>query len=428
MSRLPKRLPAAVLVFGIVAWLVVMGAVLNDVLRVEPAQPRTPTVKAISVSLLSRATFPPTNPGAALVAASDTPSSTIATQEPTDISSATPLKVTSTEFSQDVAVTAAPTSASGCAATPPGWIAYTVQGGDTLFGFVLGSKGQLSVDDLLAANCLHAKSLALGQVLYLPPGVADNAPRIDDNPAGPALPAGTTRTAHCPCSITVRAGWRLEQIAEAINAVPLGFTGADFLQATSASAPVPGLPFLSSRPAGKSLEGFMFPGSYNLDNTTTATQFRDMLLNAFGANVSEKARSDAAAQGLSFWQAVVLASIVQRESYSASEQKLIASVFHNRMVANKGLGSTVTLQYALGRAGNWWPRVTGAQVNLANPYNTYLVQGLPPSPIDSPSLDAILAAVYPAQTNFQYFSAKCGGGGNFYAATFQEFQQGLQCN
>ena len=104
-----------------------------------------------------------------------------------------------------------------------------------------------------------------------------------------------------------------------------------------------------------------------------------------------------------------------------------ASVFHNRMAAGKGLASTVTLQYALGRPGNWWPRIVGNLVNTKSAYNTNLNAGLPPSPIDSPGLDAILAAVYPANTDYQYFSAICGGGGNFYARTFEEFKQGLQC-
>ena len=61
-----------------------------------------------------------------------------------------------------------------------------------------------------------------------------------------------------------------------------------------------------------------------------------------------------AARGLTFWQVIVLASIVQRESRSPAEQKLIASVFYNRLNSKKGLAATVTLQYALGRPGNWW--------------------------------------------------------------------------
>jgi UPF0755 protein len=189
---------------------------------------------------------------------------------------------------------------------------------------------------------------------------------------------------------------------------------------------VPDLGFLRSHPPGKSLEGFMYPGAYTLQNNTSAAQFRDMMLNAFASNVGAQVQADAAGRGLTFWQAVVMASIIQRESYSASEQKLIASVFYNRMAAGKAMASTVTLQYALGRPGNWWPPV-GKAINTKMPYNTNIYLGLPPSPIGSPALDAILAAVYPAQTDYLYFSAKCGGGGNFYVHSFEEFKQGLQC-
>src|SRR5207244_558200 len=137
-----------------------------------------------------------------------------------------------------------------------GWVAYTVEPGDTLFGFELGSKGQVNVAAIMAANCLKSKLLAIGQTIYLPPGVAENSPKIEDGPA-PALPAGPSRAANCPCTIVIRPGWRLEQIAAAIDAVPIGFSGRDFIAATAPGAPVPDLAFLGSRPGGKSLEGFM---------------------------------------------------------------------------------------------------------------------------------------------------------------------------
>ena len=74
----------------------------------------------------------------------------------------------------------------------------------------------------------------------------------------------------------------------------------------------------------------MFPGTYTVENDTTAEQFRDMLLAAFGANVSPQMRADAAAQGVTFYQALVIASVVQREVRSPETQKLVASVIYNR--------------------------------------------------------------------------------------------------
>jgi LysM repeat protein len=413
----------AALALGLCAWLVVSGIVVIDSLSVSltPTAPSTPTAPRVAVYstavptttpiLTSTPVVPPTievMPAAATLSTQATPT----------------LYVLPTLVSTQAATT-------GACKPPEGWVAYSVQPGDTLFGFELGSKGQTNVAAIMAANCLTSKLLAIGQTIYLPPGTADNSPKIDDGPVAPgdgtALPAGPSRAANCPCTVVVRAGWRLEQIAAAIDKTPVSFSGRDFLATVASGAPVPDLAFLRSRPAGKSLEGFMFPGTYTLDNNTSAVQFRDMLLNAFAANVSPQVQADSAARGLTFWQIVVLASVVQRESYTLSEQKLIASVFYNRLAANRGIAATVTLQYALGQPGNWWPRIVGSTINTNSPYNTNIYLGLPPTPIASPGLDAILATVYPAQTDYQYFSAKCGGGGNFYARTWEEFEQGLKC-
>ena len=264
--------------------------------------------------------------------------------------------------------------------------------------------------------------LQIGQTLYLPPGAAENAPSSDPVGAPPELVSAGSRTPNCDpnCTISIRPGWRLEQIAAAIDNVPVGFWGADFIAAASSNAGLPGYSFLASKPAGASLEGFMFPGTYELNNETSATDFRNKLLEAFAVNYSADFGSAAQARGLSFYQVLTLASIIQRESWAYEEQVLISSVFHNRLRNGDKLGATVTTQYALGRPGDWWPRVTGSQINTPSPYNTNLNPGLPPTPIDSPGIDAIRAALYPAETNYLFFTGNCQGPGNLYASTFDQ--------
>src|SRR5258706_683434 len=419
--RFPARrtLIASVLILGACAWIIVGGIVLVDSIHVVPTP--TPIKVLIKPTTILSATPAPTS-SPATVAQTLTPT-------PLVIAPTVDTPTLTEPISTDSATAdAALTGTNGCK-TPAGWLAYTVEEGDTLFGFSLGSNGQLSVNDIMAGNCLQNKLLSVGQTIFLPQGVAEQSPKVDTGPtAGSTLPAGLSRTAKCPCTITLRPGLRVEQIAAAVDVVSVSFSGADFLKTVAPGAPAPDLAFLQSRPAGKSLEGFMFPGTYSLDNSTSAVQFRDMMLNAFGAAVSGQVQADAAANGLTFWQAITLASIVQRESGAASEQKLIASVFYNRLAANKGLTASVTLQYALGHPGNWWPRLTPGTASIQSPYNTNLNAGLPPSPIANPGLDAILATIYPAKTDYLYFSAKCGGGGNFYARTFEEFKVGLKCN
>lgn len=421
LLRLDWRLYSVigVLAVGVLAWMGAAAFIWFDSITVSP----TPTIIVRTIAAMEASPTYPATQSASSTATSVLPTPTIDAIDVAISPSSSPPPIIAT-----VTVEVGPTSLNGC--TPPdGWTQYDVQPGDTLFGFAVTSAGQTSVDAIMAGNCLKSKTLSIGQVLFLPPDTARQA--LHPARAGGSGVAGSpdrvTRTANCPCTITVQVGWRLEQIAAAIDKLPVGFSGADFLAGTGSSASVSPRSFLSTRPPGKSLEGFMFPGEYTVQNSTTAAQFRDMLLDSFGAHVSAQVQADAGAQGMTFWQAVALASIVQRESRTSSEQKLIASVFHNRIAAGKGLASSVTLQYALGRPGNWWPRIVGNLVNTKSAYNTNLNVGLPPSPIDSPGLDAILAAVYPANTDYQYFSAKCGGGGNFYASTFEEFKQGLQC-
>lgn len=328
----------------------------------------------------------------------------------------------------DLVVAPAAQAIQGCV-PPEGWEGYNVQPGDTLFAFVLGAGNTVTVDELMAANCLDRRWLKEDELLYLPPGAAENAPPSDPVPASGGGGVGPTgpRTPDCPCTITVAAGWRREQIAEAVNASSTMFTGADFLAVTGPGASAP-FDFVMERPGGTSMEGYLFPGSYTAQNDTTAEGFRDMLLSAFGANVSPQVRADAAAQGVSFYQALIIASIVQRETRAPETQKLVASVYYNRVRAGSRLGTTVSVQYALGASGNWWPRVTGSGLEVDSPYNTYNRPGLPPTPIDSPGLTAILGTVYAPQTNYYYHTASCNGTGEAFAETYEQHLANVNCD
>lgn len=319
------------------------------------------------------------------------------------------------------------TVAGGCS-VPAGWERYVVQEGDTLFAFVLGAgpEAGLTVDDLIAANCLTSRYLLVDQVLYLPPGAAENAPPSEPYVAPGALGVRGPRTPNCPCVIAVPVGWRREQVAQAVQNAQTRFTGADFLAVTDPGVSAP-FDFVQERPAGQSMEGFLFPGTYTVQNETTAEQFRDMLLEAFAANISPQMRADAAAQGVTFYQALIIASIVQRETRAPETQPLVASVYHNRFRAGGRLGSSVTVQYAVGRPGAWWPRLSSSDLQVSSPFNTYNRPGLPPAPIDSPGLSAIAAAVYPAQTDYYYHGAACGGGVAF-AATYEEHLANTNCD
>jgi hypothetical protein len=429
------------LVGGALAWVIALAAVLIAMRGGDTSGPETSPTRVVERPTLAAATDTavPTDRPTSTPADTATPSPTD-TAVPTPSATSTPDPASTLEAggapppSASVGVpeaaSPAPTSdatQAGAACAPPeSWERYVVQPDDTLFAFALGAGGEVGVDDLIAANCLTSRYLLIGQVIYLPPGAAENAP--PSSPAGAPSMAGVhgPRMPQCPCTITVGQGWRREQIADAINAAQTLFTGADFLDATGPGASA-ALDFVMERPPGTSLEGFLFPGTYTVQNDTTAEGFRDMLLSAFAANVSPQMRADAAAQGVTFYQAMIIASIVQREVHGPETQKLVASVYYNRYRDGNGLGTTVAVQYALGGPGNWWPRVMASGLKVDSPYNTYTHPGLPPTPIDSPGLSAIVAAVYPPHTEYRFHTAACDGSGEAFAVTFEEHLKNVNC-
>jgi LysM repeat protein len=400
--------------FSVLFTLVIALATLSD-LTVHPPTPAQPTARAVRSSA---------TPIPLVAPPSETPT---ATHTPTAQPSLTLnyILITATpHFAPTVTPMAQIASASDACAPPEGWQPYRVQAGDTLFGFVLGADGAVDVATIKQANCLTSDLLRVGQVLFLPPKAGENAPKLDDPSSAPA---DSRRPSSCPCTITIRAGARLEQIAEQLDRLPVAFSGRDFLAATRAGAALPDYWFLRSKPAERSLEGYMLSGTYTITAEMDAVQFRDLILANFAASVPETYEGMAAARGLSFWQALTLASIVQRESWDATDQRMVAGVFHNRLAAGRPLGATVTMMYALGRPGQWWYPSGKIDFNQAHPYNTLRNRGLPPSPICSPSLSVLAATLDPAQHDYYYFNIRCGGGGNFYARTYEEFKAGLQC-
>jgi len=223
-------------------------------------------------------------------------------------------------------------------------------------------------------------------------------------------------------------GSRIEEVADLINGNNLfSFTGEEFLALVDEGAPIPtDFAEWAGIPAGASLEGFMFPDTYQLPPAITAVELRDMLLETFRERVGDRLRDDALLDGYTIHQMVSLASIIEREAVHADEHPMISSVYRNRLDIDMLLQADPTVQYGIqGQRGRWWPSITRADYRgIDSPYNTYLYDGLPPGPIASPSLSAIRAAVYPAESSYYYFRAKCDRSNyHSFATTYDEHQQ-----
>ncbi|MBN2149258.1 MAG: endolytic transglycosylase MltG [Anaerolineales bacterium] len=222
--------------------------------------------------------------------------------------------------------------------------------------------------------------------------------------------------------LTVLPGWRAEEIAAALPLTGFSITAEEFLLATQIQPQ--GYSFSAEIPLAN-IEGFLFPATYEMARETSVQQLIPAMLSNFDALVSPEIRSGFSEQGLTLYQAVVLASIIEREAILDEEMPLIASVFHNRLVAGATLSSDPTIQYALGfnnAQNTWWTNpLSASDLQFDSPYNTYLYPGLPPTPICSPGLAALRAAAFPAQTPYYYFRAACDGSSrHLFAETYQE--------
>lgn len=242
----------------------------------------------------------------------------------------------------------------------------------------------------------------------------------------PAIANALTDSASSQFAFRILEGQRLEEVAFLLidGSRFFGFRGADFIAvAGPGAAQDPLFTEFIGLPPGASLEGFLFPETYQLPAAVTPVMLRDFLTDQFVTRIGPDIAAAAQQQGLSLYQVVTLASIIQREAVRVDEMPLISSVYRNRLRIGMKLDADPTVQYGIGlRDGQWWPQITVADYQtVRSPYNTYLNSGLPPGPIASPGFAAIRAALFPQESDYYYFRAQCDGSGyHRFAVTFEE--------
>jgi UPF0755 protein len=224
-------------------------------------------------------------------------------------------------------------------------------------------------------------------------------------------------------TVTILAGWRIEEVAVNVAGSGLAISREAFVsEAYSPSSvyrsylPVDTLP---------TLEGFLYPGSYQIPREAGLGTVFDTILTEFRNNVDEDLLNGFDRNGLSIYEAVTLASIVEKEAVVDDEKPLIASVFYNRLSQGMRLETDPTVQYALGfysEGSTWWKSpLSIGDLAIESPYNTYLVYGFPPTPICNPDLGSLRAVAFPADTPYFYFRAACDGSGRHnFATTYEE--------
>ena len=241
-------------------------------------------------------------------------------------------------------------------------------------------------------------------------------------------------------SITIPEGWRLEQVGWVLE--QQGLMRSDDFVAQARTGEY-SYAWLAGRPAGASLEGFLFPDTYQLAQDATPGSVVELMLATFDRRVAPEIEGRLAGRSIfdlalgdyrpmTIHDVITLASIVEREAVVAEERPIIASVYLNRLdpvhieETALRLSADPTIQYAKGfdpATGNWWnPMLPGEGQTIDSPYNTFKVQGMPPGPICSPGLASILAVLNAADTDYLYFHA-VGDGSHVFAATLEEHLQ-----
>ena len=169
----------------------------------------------------------------------------------------------------------------------------------------------------------------------------------------------------------------------------------------------------------RSLEGFLFPATYDFLRSTTPGQLVQKQLAAFRENWGRVNLSHARKKNLTPYDVLTIASMVEGEALAPDERPLIAAVIYNRLHARMPLGIDATIRYGLHVPGT--KALRQSQLNSDTPYNTRRFLGLPPTPIDNPGLASMQAAAHPARVKYLYFVRKPDKVHHYFTASFKDF-------
>ncbi|MER5928635.1 endolytic transglycosylase MltG [Streptomyces sp. NPDC002054] len=216
-----------------------------------------------------------------------------------------------------------------------------------------------------------------------------------------------------PRRLLIPEGWRASQVYAAIDRELKVPPGTAKSAARTAGLALP-------QEAKGNPEGYLFPATYPVTSETTPAELLAYMVQTAGRNLATKAVADGArAHGMTPYQTATLASIVQAEAESTADMGKVSRVVHNRLARSMPLQMDSTLNYALNRST---VDTTLADTRIDSPFNTYERQGLPPTPIDSPGLHAMAAAVAPTPGKWLFFVTVKPGDTRF-SATYEEHKR-----
>ena len=214
-------------------------------------------------------------------------------------------------------------------------------------------------------------------------------------------------------TLVIPEGYTIFDIAQAMQDAGLG-SKQEFLQLCTADIAL----ISDIAPNAKSLEGYLFPATYEFTRTES---MQDML-----AAMVKQFREVAASIGLNAnaQETVIMASIIEKETAVSEERPLVASVYYNRLARNIALQADPSVIYAELLAGTYSGALHHEDLRVKSAYNTYRYPGLPPGPIGNPGKTSLQAAMHPASTDYYYFVSD-GNGHHRFANSLEEHNRNV---
>jgi UPF0755 protein len=244
---------------------------------------------------------------------------------------------------------------------------------------------------------------------YLQAGTYDLSP----SQSTPDIVAQLTHGKVATKLVTIAPGLRLDQIRTAL--IRQGYTAAD-VDAALEPTQYESKPVLADKPKGQNLEGYLYPDSFQRTADTKLKTIVEQSLSQMEGRLTPSIRSGFAKQGLTVYQGITLASIVEQEVVHQQDRAQAAQVFLKRLRSDISLGSDVTAFYGSELAG------AGKDVNFDTPYNTRLHKGLPPTPISNITTSSLEAVARPANTDWLFFVAG-DDGTTYFSKTVEEHER-----
>jgi UPF0755 protein len=208
-------------------------------------------------------------------------------------------------------------------------------------------------------------------------------------------------------------GFTMFDIAQAVEQAGLG-TQEEFLKVVQSDLEL----VQDIAPEAKSLEGYLFPDTYEFTRTQSMREIATVMVHHF--------RQVANAIGLNtdVQQTVIMASIVEKETASPDERPMVASVYYNRLTKRMALDADPSIIYAELLSGTYQGALHHADMSVNSPYNTYRFAGLPPGPIGNPGKSSLEAAMHPATSDYLYFVSD-GKGHHRFAHSLTEHNKNV---